>query len=153
MLHVGTATIQKYLKPNAAKHAKCDGCHNKHKSLHCHHVDYATGEFRWLCPTCHGRENFKQRLGLGLIKPNNMPASPKFNRKGQPIIKEVVPLTAMEEAQKVVLLKEYHRAKGNISLTARIIGWSRTKTLKMIHRHNLYNAYKHDPWPVEKESK
>lgn len=57
----------------------------------------------------------------------------------------------MQEAEQKVLTAEYNKNKGNISLTARRIGWSRTKTLEMLHKWNLYKLYPHDPGPIAKE--
>jgi transcriptional regulator of acetoin/glycerol metabolism len=77
----------------------------------------------------------------------------KTDKRGQVIAQDLMPLTPMEEAEKTVLTREYHKAKGNISLTSRLVGWSRTKTLNMLKTWNLYELYKHDPWPVERGGK
>lgn len=77
----------------------------------------------------------------------------KVDKRGQLIAQALMPPTRMEALQNKALTEAYHEAKGNISLTARLVGWSRTKTLNTIKFLNLYKLYKHDPWPVEREHK
>lgn len=67
------------------------------------------------------------------------------------VAKDLLPLTPIEEACRVVLVKFYHQTKGNISQTAKKMGWPRTKVLKLLHAYKLYSEYPHDPGPIPKE--
>lgn len=67
------------------------------------------------------------------------------------IAKDLLGLTKMDQLALDLLTKEYKLARGNISLTARSVGWPRTKTLKKLKEWNLYNLYPHEPGPFTKE--
>ena len=74
-----------------------------------------------------------------------------FDKSGQMVARDLLPLTPVQEAVKAVLIKYYNQSKGNISLTARTIGLPRTNTLKLLHLYKLYDKYPHDPGPIPKE--
>lgn len=81
-----------------------------------------------------------------------MPPRTRIDKRGQLIAKDLEPLTTMEEAQKTVLKKAHQDANGNISRTARIVSWSRTKVLKKLKEWKLYDMFPHDPGPFMKDS-
>lgn len=74
-----------------------------------------------------------------------------IDKHGQYIAKDLMPLTPMEEAQKTILTRDYKLAKGNISRTARMVGWPRTKVLRKLKEWKLYDLYPHEPGPYTKE--
>lgn len=67
------------------------------------------------------------------------------------IAKDLLGLTKMDQVALDLLTKEYKAAKGNISLTARLVGWPRTKTVKKLKEWKLYDLYPHEPGPFKKE--
>lgn len=74
-----------------------------------------------------------------------------FDKKGQMIAKDLLPLTPAQEAIKAVLVKHYNLYAGNISRTAKATGLSRTNVLKLLHTYKLYDKYPHEPGPFRKE--
>lgn len=142
-LGISRQRVQQYLripKRELQKHSACESCGITGTKLHGHHTDYTSNTFKALCVSCH-RSSHKSKT-----------VKTKTDKHGQVIAQDLLPLTPMEEAIRSVLEKEYRKAKGNISLTSRLVGWSRTKTLNMLKTHNLYHLFKHDPWPVERSN-
>lgn len=160
-LGIDETTVCKYLNPrkNAKRNqiSRCENCRKRWPSLHVHHTNHKTNSFKRLCSRCHGRFHGGKPLAGKHVSQNElnslfaMAAKLKADRHGQMIAVDLMPLTPMQEAEHKILTAEYHKNKGNISLTARRIGWSRSKTLEMLRKWKLYDLYPHEPGPFTKE--